>query len=87
MFGIQKLGYKSQAHLFQSAKNWRTSFSTIIFYEKLINLKLCDLDLNTDLLNRFGIKFGNPPSHLPTVGKTIKPREVNDLLQYIQGKI
>ena len=83
IFSIQKLGYNSQADLLHSASNWSTSFSSIIFYEKLINLKLCNIDLNTDLLNRFGIRFGNPLSNLPTVGKSLAPCEADILLQHI----
>ena len=81
---INKLGYDSMAELINSADNWTTSFSHIIFYEKLINLKLCNLDLNYDLIDNLGIYFGDPP-HLPTVGKSLTTDQVNDLLNYIKN--
>ena len=86
-FGIQKLGYNSIKDLTNSASTWSTTFSNTIFYEKLEDLDLCVLDLNKDLLNKFKFNFGNPPSNLPTVGKTMPPSIVEEILDYLQEGI
>ncbi len=82
-FGIVKLGYNSKKEIFKAASKWTTSVSHIIFYEALENLGLCDLDLNKDLINKFNIHFGRPPSHLLTVGKSLSNIQFNVLMDHI----
>lgn len=82
-FGVQKMGYNSKNDLMDAASHWSTSFSHVIFYEMLVNLKLCNLDLNYDLIDGLNIHFGRPPSHLPTIGKILSPDETTNLLNYI----
>ena len=84
-FGIVKLGYNSKNDIFKAASKWTTSVSHIIFYEVLENLGLCDLDLNTDLINKFNIHFGRLPSHLPTVGKSLTNIQFNALMNHIKS--
>lgn len=83
-FGIAKLGYNSKKEIFKAASKWSTSVSHIIFYEVLENLGLCDLDLNKDLIDKYNIHYGRPPSHLPTVGKSLTNMQFNALMNHIK---
>lgn len=83
-FGIEKLGYSTEDSLLTRARRWQqTHIDYELFYEVEENLQLCNLDLNLDLQDNLNIRFGTPPSHLPTVGKSLEPYEFQKLLNYI----